>query len=226
MSILARYSEPFNAECRAFGRLEAAGHRELATACFGYILLDEAHERALMERFHLLFRSEAGWGEWWRSRFRGRRSGKPPPIRGIVKALGFRNYVTHEMRERHARKILAFTAPHFLITPELQAPLTPFWRSQVELEAFRIVMLDYWEFDEMMQDYNDTETLSELPPRKKIHFCAFPHITTDLKRTPRRDRIYSLADPRQYDWKAEAQAPAATPGWHRQRHRLHAHPAR
>lgn len=41
MSAFYNYSEPFSAECRAFGRLWDAGWEELAIRCFAYVLLDE-----------------------------------------------------------------------------------------------------------------------------------------------------------------------------------------
>jgi Kinetochore Sim4 complex subunit FTA2 len=46
MSAFYNYSEPFSAECRAFGRFKESGHEELAIQCFGYVLLDEEHTSA------------------------------------------------------------------------------------------------------------------------------------------------------------------------------------
>ncbi|EPE07863.1 hypothetical protein F503_00585 [Ophiostoma piceae UAMH 11346] len=90
LTLFAQYSEPFSSECRAFGRLLEAGHPDLATACYGYVLLDEAHERALADRFALEFDGNIDLAGVWnmRGRYLGERSGKPPPIRGILKALG------------------------------------------------------------------------------------------------------------------------------------------
>lgn len=51
MTVFYNYSEPFSAECRAYGRLREAGWEELAVRCLGYVLLDEEHERVLKERF-------------------------------------------------------------------------------------------------------------------------------------------------------------------------------
>lgn len=51
MSAFYNYMEPFSAKYRAFGRLHETGYEELAVPCFGYVLLDEHHERAMMERF-------------------------------------------------------------------------------------------------------------------------------------------------------------------------------
>jgi hypothetical protein len=92
MSAFYHYSEPFNAECRAFGRLKEADYEELAVPCYGYVLLDEEHERSMMAQFSSLELEWNGNGdalglEDVRARFPGR-DGGPPPIRGIVKAFG------------------------------------------------------------------------------------------------------------------------------------------
>lgn len=105
MSTFYNYSEPFSAECRAFGRLQESGHEELATECFGYLLLDEEHERALMSRFSDLGLGFSGtWdepGTEERSRYPGK-SGKHPPIRGIVKEFGQGNAVLTAVDARKA----------------------------------------------------------------------------------------------------------------------------
>jgi Kinetochore Sim4 complex subunit FTA2 len=116
-----------------------------------------------------------------RSRFLGRR-GKPPPIRGIVKAIG---QADEPLRMRDARRILrtviqlqqlgmiyidvvhwqlidgkiadfstTMTSPHFLMTPELNPRLTPEWISAIELATFRYSCIDYWEFDNMVREWN------------------------------------------------------------------------
>lgn len=87
MSAFYDYAEPFSCECRAFGRLHEAGHEELAVGCFGYVLLDEAHELELHSRFaDIDFNGDIEYpgGDDMRSRFLGR-DGRAPPIRGIVK---------------------------------------------------------------------------------------------------------------------------------------------
>ncbi|CAK7236769.1 hypothetical protein SCUCBS95973_009723 [Sporothrix curviconia] len=97
LTLFAQYSEPFNSECRAFARLQEAGHPELATACYGYVILDEAQERELMDRFKLEFNcgiEQSGQFDM-RGRYLGKRSGKPPPIRGILKELGTRDPYTN-----------------------------------------------------------------------------------------------------------------------------------
>ncbi|TPX11788.1 uncharacterized protein E0L32_007525 [Thyridium curvatum] len=106
VSAFYQYSEPFSAECRAFGRLQESGHEELAIECFGYLLLDEEHERTLMSRFSDLDLEFSGtWSEPGieeRSRYPGE-SGKDPPIRGIVKEFGQENTV---LRVKDAKKAL------------------------------------------------------------------------------------------------------------------------
>ncbi|KAK4068296.1 uncharacterized protein Triagg1_7539 [Trichoderma aggressivum f. europaeum] len=89
MSAFYNYSEPFSCECRAFGRLQEAGYEALAVRCFGYVLLDEDHERALDQRFGLSFDGDVDYsgGDEMRTRFLGK-DGRAPPIRGIVKQFG------------------------------------------------------------------------------------------------------------------------------------------
>lgn len=96
MSALYDYQEPFSAECRAFGRLQETGYEELAVPCFGYALLDEEHERAMMAQCDLNYWSFNGDIDFagcvdeeadQRRRFLGK-DGRPPPLRCIVKAFG------------------------------------------------------------------------------------------------------------------------------------------
>lgn len=108
MSAFYNYSEPFTAECRAYGRLEEAGHPELAARCFGYLLLDEKHEKSLQSHFSHLKLQFGGSVEYpcdeERSRFVGRsKSGRDPPIRVIVKELGQQD---EKLRNSNARKLL------------------------------------------------------------------------------------------------------------------------
>ncbi|KAL8377983.1 hypothetical protein RB595_008596 [Gaeumannomyces hyphopodioides] len=96
MTALAQYAEPFNAECRAFGRLQEAGHEDLSVACFGYLLLDKTHEDLLLSLFPDIKLIGGGIYTFnfnncppyrnMRTRFLGR-GGRAPPIRGIVKEL-------------------------------------------------------------------------------------------------------------------------------------------
>ncbi|KAI5864218.1 hypothetical protein GGS23DRAFT_595855 [Durotheca rogersii] len=84
-----------------------AGYDELAVRCFGYLLLDEEHERAMMDQFgrlNLEFNGNAEYpgAEDMRSRFLGG-DGRPPPIRGIVKKFG---HVDGDWRTRGVRRIL------------------------------------------------------------------------------------------------------------------------
>lgn len=86
---MGQYSEPFNSECRAFGRLKETGHEELALPCYGYVLLDEKHERKLQDKFELEVNgnSECPGAVDMRGLYPGERSGKLPPIRCILKKL-------------------------------------------------------------------------------------------------------------------------------------------
>ncbi|CAK7211965.1 hypothetical protein SCUCBS95973_001302 [Sporothrix curviconia] len=81
--------DPFYNECRAFGRLQETGQAHLAIACHGYVLLDETHERALQDKFPLDIESRDNMLRFpaVRSCYPGP-SGKPQPIRALVKDLG------------------------------------------------------------------------------------------------------------------------------------------
>ncbi|CAG9949076.1 unnamed protein product [Clonostachys rosea f. rosea IK726] len=227
------YSEPFTSECRAFGRLREAGCEELAVKCFGYVLLDEEHERAMLSQFSNVELNGSACcpgADDMRSRFLGR-DGRPPPIRGIVKEFG---PAMENMRNLDMRRILrdmvglqqlgivhidvadrqiiggkisdfstAMTVPHYLLTPELNPHLTPEWISAMEYEAFQFSLNDFMAFDEMARIWND-----EHPEQKtKISFRALPSSYVycegyNLRSTPSREAVYSLVDPRLYDWKA------------------------
>ncbi|KHN95789.1 uncharacterized protein MAM_06401 [Metarhizium album ARSEF 1941] len=249
MSAFYNYSEPFTCECRAFGRLQEAGHEELAVRCYGYLLLDEDHERAVMTQFggrNLSFNGNIDFpdGEDMRSRFLGK-DGRAPPIRGIVKEFG---PGCQDLRTRDARRILrhvvrlqqlgiiqidvghrqliggkfadfstAITVPHFVTTPELNPRLTPEGISAMEFETFQFSINDYWDFDDMVNEWNDECG----DHKRKISVYAFPNglgcrTKYKLRSTPSRGRVFSFVDPRLYDWRTFAASPrnraTRTPG--------------
>ncbi|KAJ4307126.1 hypothetical protein N0V88_000503 [Collariella sp. IMI 366227] len=153
MNAFNGYADPFNSECRAFGRLQETGHEELAIRCYGYVLLDEDHERTLMERFARVdFRGNGDCPGQYdvRPLFPGR-DGRPPPLRAVVKELG---PTDEPLQTKSAQRILrdmiglqqlgiinidvahrqivggkisdfsqAITTPHFITTPELNPSL-------------------------------------------------------------------------------------------------------
>ncbi|EOO00802.1 hypothetical protein UCRPA7_3792 [Phaeoacremonium minimum UCRPA7] len=199
------YYDPFTCECRAYGRLQETGNEDLAVQAFGYILLDEEHERKLENHFnHVDFHFEGLLDEDdgpkdCRSRYLGK-SGKPPPVRGIVKALG-RVQEEKTMRAPFLRKILstipklqklgifsldlksdqfidgklgdfsvAVTVPHCLTNPELNPYLTPEMISILESYTFRESLDDYRGFDWMVFDWN-TQYAKE---KGKLSVSAFP----------------------------------------------------
>ncbi|CAH0045209.1 unnamed protein product [Clonostachys solani] len=235
MTAFYNYSEPFTSECRAFGRLRETGHEELAVKCLGYVLLDEEHERAMLSQFSNVELNGSFYcpgADDMRSRFLGR-DGRPPPIRGILKEFGpaaqdLRNpdmrrilrditqlqqlgiiHIDVADRQIVGGKIsdfsTAMTAPHYLMTPELNPHLTPEWISAMEFETFQFSINDFWDFDEMVVIWNQ-----EHPEQKnKISVHAFPggfgcNIKYDLRSSPSRERVYSFVDPRLYDWKVSA----------------------
>ena len=238
MSAFYNYAEPFSCECRAFGRLQEAGHSELAVKCFGYLLLTEENERALLKELsHVDLEFNGSYEEsrrpWnMRERFLGK-GGIIPPIRGILKEFGQSD---EPLRTKNARTILrdiiriqqlgifgldlahrqlingkisdlstALTVPHFFATPELNPHITPEWKSAMEFQTFRFAMNDYWAFDNMIEDWNrEHENWKE-----KVSVCAFPgghgcsaEVKYNLRSGSSREKIYTLVDPRLYDWKS------------------------
>lgn len=239
MSALCQYSEPFNSECRAFGRLQEVDE-DLAIKCFGYLLLDDEHERAVTQFWKASNRHDIEFnGSIWydgepelRSLFRGK-SGRPAPIRGIVKEFG---QCTEVLRAKHARKILrdtirlqqlgifcldmgmqqmvndkwadlsqAFTVPHILTNPELNPRLTPEMVADMELEAFALCKHDYLDFDDMIRTWNwDAKNRKNQLSIRALPYRFNYRETHDLRSLPSRGRVYSYVDPRLHDWKASA----------------------
>ena len=236
MSAFYKYSDPFTCECRAFGRLQEAGHEDLAIKCFGYVLLDEDQEQKMLSKFSDLNFCWNGPGDEHdvRSIFPGKND-RLPPIRGIVKSFGQSGL---PLRNKGARNVLrdiirlqqlgicnidvahrqlvdgkisdfstTITTPHFLTTPELNPQLTPEWIPALEYETFMYCIADYWDFDGMVNEWNrELEEAGIDDPRKQVSVRAFPNgegcrIKYNLRRTPARDRVYTLVDPRRYDWR-------------------------
>ncbi|OTA69982.1 hypothetical protein K449DRAFT_341534, partial [Hypoxylon sp. EC38] len=243
MSAFYNYSEPFNCECRAFGRLQEAGYEKIAVKCYGYLLLDEEHERAVRDRFKDLNLSFSGNPEYpepedekdtmrWRYPCD---DGRRPPIRGIVKEFGSKS---DELTTAYVRKILldvtrfhqlgiihidladrqlingkvcdlstAITTPHYITTPELNPQLTPEWLSAMEYELFQFSRNDFRNFDDMITEWN-----VEHEKKKEIKVYAFPRgcgsqMERNVRNTPSRMGVYSLVDPRLYDWRSSSTRP-------------------
>ncbi|KAK3395000.1 kinetochore Sim4 complex subunit FTA2-domain-containing protein [Podospora didyma] len=248
------YSEPFCAECRAYGRLQEAGHEDLSIQCFGYVLLDEKHEDSLMKQFPELRHAINGNYQtidsveiFSRKRFLGK-DGRPPPIRCLVKEFG---HECDALQAKDAKQILkdiirlhqlgiididiadrqiingkigdfstAITVPHYLTTPALNPHLAPEWISAMEKELFVFSSNDYWVFDAMVDEVNQElsmehdeehdeesgETQNSIR-KKRIEVFAFPPgkgnrpTRYDLRGTTTRARLYTLADPRRYNWR-------------------------
>ncbi|KID83196.1 hypothetical protein MAJ_11326, partial [Metarhizium majus ARSEF 297] len=249
LNVMYNYSEAFNCECRSFGRLQEAGYEELAVKCFGYLLLDEEHERIMMDKFShvdLEFNGnvyDSGCDDV-RASFTGK-SGRPPPIRGIVKEFGSeaKNLKTKDMRKVlqdikrfHQLGIIgldvadrqlingklcdfstAITVPHFITTPELSPYLPPVAPPAMAYETFLITIHDYWAFDDMVGLWNEEHE----DQKTEIAVRAFPsghgcRIDYNLRSTPSRDRVYTFVDPRKYNWKASGASPE--PATSRTRH--------
>ncbi|KAI5459080.1 kinetochore Sim4 complex subunit FTA2-domain-containing protein, partial [Mariannaea sp. PMI_226] len=111
LGTICQYSEPFYAECRAFGRLQESGHTELATDCFGYILLDDEHEQIMRDQFKdaglaLTFNGEYEADGCYDVRGENRgKDGKLPPIRGILKECGTQDKLNNKFAKKIKRDI-------------------------------------------------------------------------------------------------------------------------
>ncbi|KAK9437949.1 hypothetical protein VB005_08954 [Metarhizium brunneum] len=237
-SALYNYAEPFTCECRAYGRIQESGHETLALKCYGYVLLDEEHERRMIAQFQhdssgvcLDFNGsiDASIPDDVRLRFVGK-SGRPPPIRGIVKELGVPD--EENLRPAVARSILrdiirmqklgiigidvmdvqivsgklcdfstAITTPHFLTTPEINPHLTAEMVSMMEFATFDKALSDYKRFDDMIREWNRFGGKAH-----PISITAFPGgrgcgLQYNLRNKAARERIFTYVDPRLYDWR-------------------------
>jgi hypothetical protein len=84
------YLDPFNSECRVYGRLKEEYRQDLALPAYGYLLLTPQQETEVTERARGIYYPPAGptapldgansWGRW--EVHRGL------PVRAIVKELG------------------------------------------------------------------------------------------------------------------------------------------
>ncbi|KAG8416975.1 hypothetical protein J3459_013029 [Metarhizium acridum] len=164
-----------------------------------------------------------------RSRFLGQ-SGRPPPIRGIVKELGVAD--EDNLRPAVARNVLrdiirlqklgiigidvrdvqivsgklcdfstAVTTPHFLTTPEINPHLTADMVSLMELATFSIALQDYKSFDDMIREWN-----LFMGKARRISITAFPggrgsELPYNLRNKAAKERIFTYVDPRSYDWR-------------------------
>lgn len=173
MTAFAQYSEPFNCECRAFARLQETGHQDLALACFGYLLLDKAHEDLLLSRFPNTKLFADGWWRYnektcppnvnMRSKYLGR-DGRPPPVRGIIKEL-------------------AQQLPETDLTPALAA------RVLHDIGSFQ--QLGIFSLDVAPRQLMGDKTISDLSTAHTIpHFVATPALNPHL--TPRMLRSMRL----------------------------------
>lgn len=237
LSAMYNYSEPFSCECRAFGRLQETGYEELAVRCFGYLLLDEEHEQAMMNQFsHLQLtwngNLEAADRVDQRSNYLGR-DGRPPPIRGIVKELGYSNEKLETLRTRDARRtlrdIVRFqqlgifgldVASRQLIggkVCDMSAAFTiahfmttPELNPQLTPEWISPMEFETSQF--AMDDYwmfDDMVLAWNDEHRSKIRCHAFPNqfgrrTKYNLRSMSSQKRVYSFVDPRLYKWKTSA----------------------
>ncbi|KAI1317819.1 kinetochore Sim4 complex subunit FTA2-domain-containing protein [Xylariaceae sp. FL0255] len=100
---------------------------------------------------------------------------------------------------------VAITVPHIITSPELNPRLTPYWVSRMEFEAFQFSISDYWDFDDMINEWNEDEQYDNRR-KNKISVLAFPggngHIKYNLRSIPARERFFSFVDPRLCEWRS------------------------
>ncbi|KAK4145771.1 uncharacterized protein C8A04DRAFT_35580 [Dichotomopilus funicola] len=201
LSAFYDYAEPFNCECRAYGRLQEAGHEDLALRCFGYVLLDEAHERIVLSQFpDIDFNGSSDDNRYdlYRKRFRGR-DGRQLGIMRLDP--GTRQMVSGKFTDFSR----AITVPYFLTTPELNPHMTPAMREELELEAFQLARTEYIEFDLMMSDWNSEHgekkgfiDLSAFTKEEKENRLALTR-PRQLRNVAARNRFCTRVDPRRYN---------------------------
>ncbi|KAM0548515.1 hypothetical protein ACHAPJ_009838 [Fusarium lateritium] len=229
MSASYEYAEPFNCECRAFGRLQEAGHEELATKCFGYVLLDDEHEQTMMNQFKHLdldFKGDEDDPGYFdmRSRFLGRH-GRLPPIRGIVKEF---EQADQDLQNRGAKKIIKDiiriqqlgivnmdVAHRQIINGKLSdfstAVTIPHFITNPEMNPRLtpewISSMEMETFILSYKDYRDFDMMIDEwngEHEKKVTVEALPggydcETKHRLRSTPSRERVYSYVDPRNYE---------------------------
>ncbi|OTB03976.1 hypothetical protein M426DRAFT_262659 [Hypoxylon sp. CI-4A] len=202
ISAFANYAEPFNCECRAYGRLQETGNEKLTVQCFGYLLLDERHERIMMDQFQNLrlernfcgsIHSPQGFDPL-RSRFLGRNA----PIRGLVKEFG---QPDQDLTTPGAKKILQNiislqqlgifnldVAHRQIINGRISdfssAVTIPHFKTSPELNPNlspdQISGMEFETFYLCFQDYRYFDNMikefneEERQKKKKIHVSAFP----------------------------------------------------
>ncbi|KIW12249.1 hypothetical protein PV08_09525 [Exophiala spinifera] len=232
------YSEPFNSECRAYGRLQESGYEELAIRVFGYVLINEEEEEEMM---HLVeveddpdIQRETWGNDAQRKRFPGKRTGRKPPFRAIVKAFGkvdLENPLKPSVLKKLFRNLLqlhqlgivdldivpgnlvngrlgdfstAMTTPNFIMTPELNPSLSPEQVALLRGETFRLCRNDFKLLNEEVKLWNKQQKAA----KDKM---SFPELEQkpryNLRKLPFRDaRPYTFADPGLYDWKKSSMA--------------------
>lgn len=159
-SIIAQY-DPFNAECRAYGRLKEAGREDLAIRCFGYILLTSDQE-ALIER---------GDNRWNR---RPENKGKPlrcilkeyinpdvppfiydmiPMMRANIINLNKLGVIAFDLRKGNYMngKIVDFSQAHTV--PHIELDWISSWNPQSRITE--LCAKDYICFDDMIDEWNE-----------------------------------------------------------------------
>ncbi|KAI1659572.1 hypothetical protein F4813DRAFT_401561 [Daldinia decipiens] len=154
-------TEPFSCECRAYGRLQETGNEELAIECFGYILLSEANEHAMVTKFgnpDVFFTGDLDYGEETelRTRFLGK-DGRAPPLRGIVKRFGRPDEedLSVDLVQKIFQDVIKLqTLGIFAVDVHLNPHLTPDMISDMERFAFALAVYDYRKFEDMVNDWN------------------------------------------------------------------------
>lgn len=230
LEAVGKYSDPFYAECRAFGRLQETGHESLAVKCHGYVLLDEKHEELLMP---MIDKPSRMFGD---RPFYSNIGNPPAPIRCIIKDLGGQSRLTRQLAQRVFEDIKALhqlgivsmdmkleqlidgkiadfsvakTLPHFVTCAELNPKLPVEWSHMAESALFLRCRNDFVFLDEMIHYWNSYAEKDSLKVTFRVPGCSRDSYSKhSLRRnpkqiTPGKQRVYTLVDPRRRVWKAK-----------------------
>ncbi|CAJ2502217.1 Uu.00g096110.m01.CDS01 [Anthostomella pinea] len=215
---ILNYFDPFNNECRAYGRLKELGREDLAVQCYGYMILDKSDEKVLAKKGITRWYGE----DCWYPDNPGHDPSQPVPERGPIRAL-VKEYVERttsfepkdvprmhrELRALHRGGILhrdikkdnyinskfldlsnSWTMPHVML--DLRSRFRP------KREIYHRTFTEWAEFDHMISGYDYRE-------RNDVWCRALPNIgyRRKLRRPNERyrggiERAWSKAQPAHY----------------------------
>lgn len=204
--------DPFNAECRAYGRLKEAGHEHLALPCYGYVTLNE-EQVDMMGRNMKVHHELLGFRPCY-----SYLDGSPAPVRALVKELveepqssDWSNKQARNMMDNikkfHQLGIMAMstcptllvnrkvcdfarsiTLPHFIANPELNPILNSDWDELFMHETWKKCLQDFRKVENLIEQNNkiihDDGTAWDPPARTRGSLRRLPAGPAHLKAVP------------------------------------------